>query len=72
MINRGLQRRYRMGRTVMLGGQAKEESEQDEANRPFLLRRQDKDLATNLSGSGALHFRRGLTCRDRYLPRIFS
>lgn len=72
VINRGLQRRHRVGRTIVLCGQTKDEGERDKANGPLLLRRQDKNLAANFFPSRPLHFGRGLTCRERYLPRMFS
>jgi hypothetical protein len=70
VINRGLQRRYRVSRTMMLCGQAKDEGEEDEANGPLLLRGQNKNLAANSFPSGPLHVGRVLTCRARYLPAM--
>ena len=71
VIDRGLQRRYRMGRTIMLCGQAKDECQHEKTDGPLLFRRQDKNLAANLFPRPRFHFGRGLTCRDRYLPRMF-
>ena len=72
VIDCGLQRRYRMGRTIMLCGQAKDERQQEKTDGPLLFRGQDKNLAANLFPRRTFHFGRGLTCRDRYLPRMFS
>ena len=56
----------------MLCGQTQDEREQDKANGPLLLRRQDKNLAANLFGIGPFHFGPGLTCRDRYFVATSS
>jgi hypothetical protein len=50
-----------MRRSVMLCGQAQDKCDQDEADGSLLLRRENKNLATQLFSGGPLHSARGLT-----------
>jgi hypothetical protein len=56
---------------VMLCRETEDEGTENKAESLFLLSRQHQELPTiRFTFSG--HFGRDLTCRERYLPRIFA
>ena len=58
-----------MRRTIMLRGKTEQERKEHEADGSLFLRGEDKNFS---AGRVLLHFTRGRTWRNRYLPRMFS